>query len=147
MNRITLLVLFMLFAFCGTSHADVVTLAEGSVFEGTVYEEDQLGYSFRVDGGIIVLLHPFVVSVENRTPTENERGRLIRFKTKRYDVTIKLGSLETGSLTPFEEEVMDELNTLAGIEPAIPYPTILSLVAEKFNLPTIIVLLIDDKWL
>ena len=87
MNRVTLLVLFLLFAPCGTSHADVVTLAEGSVFEGTVYEEDQLGYSFRVDGGIIVLLHPFVVSVENRTPTENERGRLIRFKTKRYDVT------------------------------------------------------------
>ena len=145
MNRATLLVLFMLFAFCGTSRADVVTLAEGSVFEGTVYEEDQLGYSFRVDGGIIVLLHPFVVSVENRTPTENERGRLIRFKTKRYDVTTKLGSLETGSLTPFEEEVMDELSTIASIEPAIPYPTILSLVAEKFNLPIIIVLLIDNK--
>ncbi len=34
MNRVTLLVLFMLFAFCGSGLADVITLSEGSVFEG-----------------------------------------------------------------------------------------------------------------
>ncbi|MCP4366118.1 MAG: hypothetical protein GY800_12595 [Planctomycetes bacterium] len=147
MNKIALLVFFMVSTFCVTSHADVITLTDGSVFEGTVYEQEELGYSFSVDGGIVVLLRPFVASVENRTLTENERGRLIKFKTNRYDVTIKLGSLETGQLTPFEEEVMGELTALTDVEPAIPYPTILSLVAEKFNLPVIIVLLIDDKWL
>ena len=137
MNKIALLVLFMLFAFCGTSHADVVTLADGSVFEGTVYEEDQLGYSFRVDGGIIVLLHPFVVSVENRTPTENERGRLIRFKTKRYDVTEE----SADSMTIYEEDVLEESRRNSDTFDDAH----VKIVAEKLDLPPIIVEMIFIK--
>ena len=144
MKRATLLILFMLFAPCGTSVADVITLRDGSICEGTLFAEDEEGRFFKMDGGNVFFYFKDLVGIESRTPTENERARLIRFKTERYDVT------HTGeSMAPFEIEVEDEYHALKDRNPDMSYDSHEKLIAEKFNLPPIIVSMILEKryWL
>ncbi len=132
MNRITLLVLFMLFAFCGAGLADVITLNDGSVFEGEVVEKDEVGTVFRVAGGTFGLLESKIVSIEDREPTADEKARLIRFKTERYDVT-----MEALSVTPFEEELIRLY--FGCLAQDLSDEACRKMLAEKFNLPPIVV--------
>jgi hypothetical protein len=132
MKRVTLLVLFMVFAFCGTSVADVIILNEGSVFEGEVVEKDEVGTVFGVAGGTFGILESKIVSIEDRKPTADEKARLIRFKTERYDVT-----MESLSATPFEEELIRLYFGCLGQD--LSDEACRKTLAEKFNLPPIIV--------
>ena len=134
MKKLTLLVLLMLLAPCGTSHADVIILNDGSVFEGEVVEKDEVGTVFSVAGGTFGVLGSKIVSIEDRKPTADEEPRLVRFKTERYDVT-----LQSDSMTPFEEEVVTESNAVLDENPDISDKAITGILAQDFNLPTIIV--------
>jgi hypothetical protein len=132
MNKLTLLVLLMLLAPCGTSHADVIILNDGSVFEGEVVEKDEIGTVFSVAGGTFGMLGSKIVSIEDRKPTADEEPRLIRFKTERYDVT-----MESLSVTPFEEDLIRlYFGCLAQDQSDEACRKAL---AEKFNMPPIIV--------
>ena len=128
MNKITLLVLFMLFAFCGSGLADVITLSEGSVFEGEPGEKKEAMTWFKVVDGTVGIGNRKIVSIEDRKPTADEKARLIRFKTERYDVTI-----ESFSVTPFEEDLMDLY--YSGLDQDLSSETRIKVLAEKFNMP------------
>ncbi len=132
MNKLTLLVLFMLFAPCSTTLADVVTTFDGSVFEGEVVEKHEAMTTFKVADGTVGIGNTDIVSIEDRKPTADEKARLIRFKTERYDVTF-----ESGSVTPFEEELMNLY--YSDLDQDLSSETRVKILAEKFNLPPIIV--------
>ncbi len=142
MNKMALLVLFMLFAFCRTSHAheidlnvtmlDVITLNDGSVFEGRQVRKDEVETMFRVADGIVGIKSTDIVSVELRNPTADEKARLIRFKTERYDATY-----ESDFVTPFELDVVRLY--VFGCEGKLPEKTCVKILAEKLDLPPIIV--------
>ncbi len=132
MNRATLLVFFMMFAFCSTSLADVITLNEGSVFEGEPVEKDEGWTVFRVAEGTVGMGDENIVSIEDRKPTADEKARLIRFKTERYDATY-----ESDFVTPFEEDVMRLY--VFGCYKKLSEKTCVEILAEKFDLPPIIV--------
>lgn len=132
MNKIALLVLFMLFAFCGSGLADVITLSEGSVFEGEPGEKKEAMTWFKVVDGTVGIGNRKIVSIEDRKPTADEKARLIRFKTERYDITI-----ESFSVTPFEEDLMDLY--YSGLDQDLSSETRIKVLAEKFNMPPIIV--------
>jgi hypothetical protein len=137
MNRVTLLVLFLLFAPCGTSHADVITLEDGSVFEGKLDEKKEAMTWFKVVDGTVGLGDEKVVSVEDRKPTTDEKARLIRFKTERYDVTEE----SADSMTLYEEEVLEESRRNSDTFDDAH----VRIVAEKLDLPPIIVEMIFIK--
>ena len=145
MDKIALLVLFMLFAPCGTGLADVITLRDGSICEGELVKKQEglRDKVFKVAGGTVSLGYPdlsgAIVSIEDREPTADEKARLIRFKTERYDVT-----LESESFTPFEGDVID-LYWGDSWGRGLSSEAIEKILAEKFNLPQIIVVLILNK--
>ncbi len=141
MNRITFLVLFMLFAPCGTSRADIISLSDGSIFEGEPTRKEGKWLMFRVAKGTVGMMGKYVASVEEREPTADERTKLLRFKTGRYDVTLK-----ADFMTPFENEVMDEGFVLADENPDMSDETMTRILGEKFDIPPIIVDMIYDKW-
>jgi hypothetical protein len=122
----------MVFAFCGISHADVITLSEGSVFEGELGEKKEAMTWFKVVDGTVGIGNTDIVSIEDRKPTADEKARLIRFKTERYDITI-----ESFFVTPFEEDLMDLY--YSGLDQDLSSETRIKILAEKFNLPPIIV--------
>jgi hypothetical protein len=132
MNRVTLLVLFVVSAFCGTSTADVITTWDGSVFEGELGEKKEAMTWFKVVDGTVGIGNRKIVSIEGRKPTADEKARLIRFKTERYDVTN-----ESFSVTPFEEDLMDLY--YSGLDQDLSSETRIKILAEKFNMPPIIV--------
>ncbi len=136
MNRATLLVFFMVFAFCGTSLADVITTFDGSVFEGELTRKDKEEDTmvFATTDGKVAMWYSDVVAIEDRVLTVDEGARLLNFKTEDYDVT--LGYAYT---TPLEERVTEEVDVLAEQDPDMSYKTRLRLVGEQFNLPPIIV--------
>ncbi len=144
MNKIALLVLFMLFAFCGTSTADVITTWDGSVFEGERSGNKEHPTVFIVAEGIISLPDEAIVSIEDREPTEEERARLLRFSTERYDVDVE-STVMDGWITPFEERVVDAFDALADKNPDMSNREIIRRVAKEFNLPPIIVYIIGAK--
>ncbi len=145
MKKALFLPFIMIFLFCGTSHADVITLKDGSICEGELVEKEEgiREKVFKVADGTVSLGYPdlsgAIVSIEDRKPTADEKARLIRFKTERYDVT-----LESDSLTPFEEDLIDLFwgdswgRDLSG-------EAVEKILAERFNLPPIIVVLILNK--
>jgi hypothetical protein len=122
----------MLFAFCGSGLADVITLSEGSVFEGEPGEKKEAVTWFKVVDGTVGIGNRKIVSVEDRKPTAEEKARLIRFKTERYDITI--GS---SFVTPFEEDLMDLY--YSGLDQDLSSEIRIKVLAEKFNMPPIIV--------
>ncbi len=123
---------------------DVVTLWDGSVFEGSFIEETEDGKAFSVDGGTVFMYFVDLVAVEKRPPTDVERAKLIRFKTERYDLTN-----ESEVFSPFEEEVITELYATAEANPDISDHDLARLVGGKSNIPPIIAELIMEKefWL
>ncbi len=133
-KRVTFLVLFMMFAFCGTGIADMITTWDGSVFEGTLVKTKKDWLMLKVPEGTVGMPDEAVVAIEDREPTADESARLIKFKTDRYDVT-----LQSDSITPFEEEVVAESNITLDENPDMPGATITKILAEEFNLPTVIV--------
>ncbi len=137
MNKLSLLVLVMVFAFCGTSLADVITTFDGSVFEGERVKEKS-SRRFKVAGGTVLVVDMWIVSIEDRKPTADERGRLLRFKTERYDVTWESNSmppLEVDVLNSFWDDIDQGLSDEASVKNA----------AEKFNVPQLIVEMIVGK--
>lgn len=137
MNRITLLVLFLLLAPCGTGHADVITTFDGSVFEGQRVKEKS-SRMFKVAGGTVLIVNMWIVSIEDREPTADEKKRLLRFKTERYDVT-----WESNSMPPLEVDVLSSF--WDDIEQGLSDEACVKNAAEKFNVPQIIVELIVAK--
>ena len=140
MNRITFLVLFMVFAFCGTGIADVITLWEGSIFEGELVERKKDFVMLKVPEGPVGMPDEAVATIEDRVPTADEKAKSLRFKTERYDVT-----LQSDSMTPFEEEVIAETRVLLDEDPDMSDETITRITSEKFDLPTVIVNMILFK--
>ncbi|MEE9583996.1 MAG: hypothetical protein V3W51_00805 [Candidatus Brocadiales bacterium] len=134
MKKTIFLPFIMIFLSCGTGLADVITLWEGSVFEGELVKTEKDWVMFRIPEGSVGMPDEAVVTIEDREPTADEREKLIRFKTERYDVTIK-----SDSMTPFEEEVVAETIVLSDKNPDMPNETITKILAEEFNLPTMIV--------
>ncbi len=137
MNKIALLVLFMLFAFCSMTLADVVTTFDGSVFEGERVKSKS-SERFKVAEGTVLIVDMWIISIEDRKPTADERGRLLRFKTERYDVT-----WESNSMTPLEVDVLSSF--WDGIDQGLSDEACVKNAAEKFNLPPIIVEMIVGK--
>ncbi len=134
MYRTTFLVLFMLFTSCVTGMADVITAWDGSVFEGEVVQTKKDWLMIKVSGGTVGMPDEAVVSIKDRELTADESSRLVKFKTERYDVT-----LQSDSMTPFEEEVVTESNAVLDEDPDISDKAITKVLAQDFNLPTIIV--------
>ena len=137
MNKLSLLVLVMVFAFCGTSLADVITTFDGSVFEGERVKEKS-SRRFKVAGGTVLIVDMWIVSIEDREPTADERKRLLRFKTERYDVTWESNSmppLEVDVLNSFWDDIDQGLSDEASVKNA----------AEKFDVPQLIVEMIVGK--
>ncbi len=134
MKKTIFLPFIMIFLSCGTGLADVITLWDGSVFEGKLVKTEKDWVMFRIPEGSVGMPDEAVVTIEDREPTADEREKLIRFKTERYDVTIK-----SDSMTPFEEEVVAETVVLSDKDPDMPNDTITRILAEEFNLPTMIV--------
>ncbi|MCP4366119.1 MAG: hypothetical protein GY800_12600 [Planctomycetes bacterium] len=122
----------LIFLSCSTSVADVITLNDGSVFEGELGEKKEAMTWFKVVDGTVGIGNTDIVSIEDRKPTADEKARLISFKTERYDVTI-----ESFFVTPFEEELMDLYYSV--LDQDIPSEARVKVLAEKFNLPPIIV--------
>lgn len=140
MGRAVFLVFVLIFMSCCTSLADVITLRDGSIFEGNVIKETEEGKTFGVGYGTVFIYFAHLISIENRTLRDDEMAKLISFKTDRYDVTN-----EAESFTPFEEGVADEYYALREKNPDMPSDSLERLVAERFNLPPIIVNIILDK--
>ncbi len=132
MKKALFLPFIMIFLFCGTSLADVITLNDGYVFEGEVVEKDEGWTMFRVADGTVDIENTDIVSVEDRKPTADEKARLIRFKTERYDATY-----ESDFVTPFEEDVMRLY--VFGCYKKLSEKTCVKILAEKLDLPPIIV--------
>ncbi len=126
--------MFMLFTSCVTGMADVITAWDGSVFEGVVVKTQKDWLMLKVPGGTVGMPDEAVVSIKDRELTADESSRLVKFKTERYDVT-----LQSDSLTPFEEEVVTESNAVLDENPDISDKAITGVLAQDFNLPTIIV--------
>ncbi len=137
MNRIALLVLFIIFPFSGKGLADVITLYDGSVFEGERVKEKS-SRRYKVADGTVLIVNMWIVSIEDREPTADEKARLIRFKTERYDVT-----WESNSMTPLEVDVLNLF--WDDIEQGLSDEACVKNAAEKFNLPQIIVEMIVGK--
>ena len=137
MNRIALLVLFLLFAFCSTGLTDVITLYDESVFEGERVKEKS-SRMYKVADGTVLIVNMWIVSIEDREPTADEKARLIRFKTERYDVTCK-----SNSMTPLEVDVLDSF--WDDIDQGLSDEACVKNAAEKFNLSPIIVDMIIGK--
>ena len=140
MKRVSFLVLFILFASCGTSRADVITTWDESIFEGSFVNETEDGKVFSVDSGTVFIYFQDLLGIENRTPTADERAKLISFKTGRYDVTN-----ESETFTPFEDDVIGELYVSSEGNPDISDHSLARLVGQKYNLPPIIVELLMEK--
>lgn len=140
MDRITFLVLFMVFAFCGTGTAAVITLWEGSIFEGELIEKKKDFVMLKVPEGTVGMPDEAVATIEDRVPTADEKAKSLSFKTERYDVT-----LQSDSMTPFEEEVIAETRVLLDEDPDMSDETITKITSEKFDLPTVIVNMILFK--
>lgn len=134
MYRTISLVLFMLFTSCVTGMADVITTWDGSVFEGEVVKTKKDWLMIKVPGGTVGMPDEAVVSIKDRELTADESSRQVKFKTERYDVT-----LQSDSTTPFEEEVVTESNAVLDENPDISDKAITGILAQDFNLPTIIV--------
>lgn len=140
MKRAFFLTFVMIFLSCEITLADVVTLWDGSVFEGIYIKDTDDGKVFSVDEGTVFFYFPDLLGVENRTPTENERARFISFRTGRYDVTDA-----SEDLSSFEGQVVDEFYALAEQNPDMSDHPLDRLVGEKFNIPPIIVEMIVEK--
>ena len=126
--------MFMLFTSCVTGMADVITAWDGSVFEGEVVQTKKDWLMVKVSGGTVGMPDEAVVSIKDRELTADESSRQVKFKTERYDVT-----LQSDSMTPFEEEVVTESNAVLDKDPDISDKAITGILAQDFNLPTIIV--------
>jgi hypothetical protein len=124
----------MLFTSCVTGMADVITAWDGSVFEGEVVQTKKDWLMLKVSGGTVGMPDEAVVSIKDRELTADESSRQVKFKTERYDVT-----LQSDSMTPFEEEVVTESNAVLDENPDISDKAITGILAQDFNLPTIIV--------
>ena len=127
----------LIFLSCSTGLADVIILKDGSVFEGEVFEKDEGWTVFRVADGTAGLGGERVVSIEDKKPTADEKARLIRFKTGRYDVTEE----SADSMTIYEEEVLEESRRNSDTFDDAH----VRMVAEKLDLPPIIVEMIFIK--
>jgi hypothetical protein len=114
--------------------ADVITTWDGSVFEGEVVKTKKDWLMIKVPGGTVGMPDEAVVSIKDRELTADESSRQVKFKTERYDVT-----LQSDSTTPFEEEVVTESNAVLDENPDISDKAITGVLAQDFNLPTIIV--------
>ena len=132
MKTAIFLLFTVMFLSCSTSVADVITLKDGSVFEGELGEKKEAITWFKVVDGTVGIGNRKIVSIEDRKPTADEKARLIRFKTERYDITI-----ESFFVTPFEEELMDLY--YSGLDQDLSSETRIKILAEKFNMPPIIV--------
>ncbi len=126
--------MFMLFTSCVTGMADVITAWDGSVFEGEVVKTKKDFLMLKVPEGTVGMPNEAVVSIEERELTADESSRLVKFKTERYDVT-----LQSDSMTPFEEEVVVESNAVVDENPDMPDEAITGVLSQDFNLPTLIV--------
>jgi hypothetical protein len=144
MKRIVFLSFIVVLLSCQITLADVVTLWDGSVFEGSFVGETDDGKTFSVDGGTVFMYFVDLVAVEKRPPTEAERAKLVRFKTERYDLTN-----ESDDFLPFEEEVITGLYATSAENQDMSDHDLARLVGGKFNVPPIIVELIMEKefWL
>ena len=136
MKKALYLPFIMIFLFCGTSLADVITTFDGSVFEGELTRKDKEDDTmvFATTDGKVAMWYGDVVAIEDRVLTIDERAKLLKFKTEDYDVT--LGYAYT---TPLEERVTEEVDVLAEQDRDMSYKTRVRLVGEQFNLPPIIV--------
>ena len=126
--------MFMLLTSCVTGMADVITAWDGSVFEGEVVQTKKDWLMVKVSGGTVGMPDEAVVSIKDRELTADESSRQVKFKTERYDVT-----LQSDSLMPFEEEVVTESNAVLDEDPDISDKAITKVLAQNFNLPTMIV--------
>ncbi|MHC4358833.1 MAG: hypothetical protein ACYSTQ_08570 [Planctomycetota bacterium] len=134
MYRTTFLVLFMLFTTCVTGMADVITAWDGSVFEGDVVKTKRGWLMLKVPEGTVGMPDDAVVTIEERELMADESANLVKFKTEDYDVT-----LQSDSITPFEEEVVVESNAVLDENPDLPDEAITEVLAQNHNLPTVIV--------